>query len=109
MSVSRCTVGLSRVFQQVGHFTETWLRKVRNESTRLFSSTFTTLVGLTHRHRPNSDYNVSSTMRIFLTGATGYVGSAVLDALRRAGHSVAALVRDPEKAERLTMSGVHAI
>ena len=48
-------------------------------------------------------------MRIFLTGATGYVGSAVLDALRRAGHTVAALVRDPEKAERLTMSGVHAI
>ena len=48
-------------------------------------------------------------MRIFLTGATGYMGSAVLDALRRAGHTVAALVRDPEKAERLTMRGVHAI
>ena len=35
-------------------------------------------------------------MRIFLTGATGYIGSAVLDALLRAGHEVTALVRDPE-------------
>lgn len=32
-------------------------------------------------------------MRIFLTGPTGYIGSAVLDALIRAGHQVTALVR----------------
>ena len=37
-------------------------------------------------------------MRIFLTGATGYIGSAVLDALMRGGHDVTALVRDNEKA-----------
>lgn len=48
-------------------------------------------------------------MRIFLTGATGYVGSAVLDALLRAGHSVTALVRDPEKAERMTLRGVQPV
>jgi nucleoside-diphosphate-sugar epimerase len=48
-------------------------------------------------------------MRIFLTGATGYVGSAVLDALRRGGHTVTALVRDPEKAERMRLNGVHPI
>lgn len=41
-------------------------------------------------------------MRVFLTGGTGYIGSAVLDALLRAGHRVTALVRDPEKAARLT-------
>jgi nucleoside-diphosphate-sugar epimerase len=40
-------------------------------------------------------------MKVFLTGATGYVGSAVLDALLRAGHSVTALVRDSEKADRM--------
>ncbi|MBI4886079.1 MAG: NAD-dependent epimerase/dehydratase family protein [Acidobacteria bacterium] len=48
-------------------------------------------------------------MRIFLTGATGYVGSAVLDALLRGGHTVTALVRDPEKANRLSLRGVHPI
>lgn len=48
-------------------------------------------------------------MRIFLTGATGYVGSAVLDALVRAGHEVTALVRDPEKADGVGMRGVTPI
>jgi nucleoside-diphosphate-sugar epimerase len=48
-------------------------------------------------------------MRIFLTGATGYIGSAVLDALLRAGHEVTALVRDPEKAERIAHRGVKPV
>jgi nucleoside-diphosphate-sugar epimerase len=48
-------------------------------------------------------------MRVFLTGATGYVGSAVLDALLRGGHAVTALVRDPEKAERMTLRGVQPV
>jgi nucleoside-diphosphate-sugar epimerase len=48
-------------------------------------------------------------MRIFLTGATGYVGSAVLDGLLRAGHQVTALIRDPEKAERLSQKSVQPI
>ena len=48
-------------------------------------------------------------MRIFLTGATGYVGSAVMDALLRSGHDVTALVRDPEKAEQVSRRSVHPI
>jgi nucleoside-diphosphate-sugar epimerase len=48
-------------------------------------------------------------MRVFLTGATGYVGSAVLDALVRAGHKVTALVRDPEKAQKLAARGVTTV
>jgi len=48
-------------------------------------------------------------MRVFLTGATGYVGSAVLDGLLRAGHRVTAIVRDPERAERLTARGATAV
>jgi nucleoside-diphosphate-sugar epimerase len=48
-------------------------------------------------------------MRIFLTGATGYIGSAVMDALLRSGHEVTALVRDPEKAEQVSGRGVHPI
>jgi nucleoside-diphosphate-sugar epimerase len=48
-------------------------------------------------------------MRIFLTGATGYVGSAVMDALLRSGHDITALVRDPEKAEQVASRGVRPI
>jgi nucleoside-diphosphate-sugar epimerase len=44
-------------------------------------------------------------MRIFLTGSTGYIGGAVLDALVRGGHDVTALVRDNEKAARVTARG----
>jgi nucleoside-diphosphate-sugar epimerase len=40
-------------------------------------------------------------MHVFLTGATGYIGSAVLDAMIKGGHRVTAIARDPEKAERL--------
>src|SRR5262245_54597923 len=48
-------------------------------------------------------------MRIFLTGATGYIGGAVLEALLRAGHDVTALVRDNEKARRVAGRGAHPV
>ena len=48
-------------------------------------------------------------MQIFLTGATGYIGSAVLDAMLKGGHQVVALARDPEKAEALQSRGATAI
>jgi nucleoside-diphosphate-sugar epimerase len=48
-------------------------------------------------------------MRIFLTGATGYIGAAVLDALVRAGHDVTALVRDNNKAARVAARGGHPV
>jgi nucleoside-diphosphate-sugar epimerase len=48
-------------------------------------------------------------MQIFLTGATGYIGSSVLDAVVRTGHDVTALVRDPEKAELIARRGVHPV
>jgi len=48
-------------------------------------------------------------MRIFLTGATGYVGAAVLDALVRAGHDVTALVRNNEKAREVAKRGGHPV
>jgi nucleoside-diphosphate-sugar epimerase len=44
-------------------------------------------------------------MRVFLTGASGYVGSAVLDAAVRAGHHVTGLVRNSEKAAQVAARG----
>ena len=48
-------------------------------------------------------------MRIFLTGATGYIGAAVLDSLVRAGNDVTALVRNSEKARRVAQRGAHPV
>jgi dihydroflavonol-4-reductase len=45
-------------------------------------------------------------MRYFLTGATGFIGSALARSLRRKGHEVVALVRDRAKAAPLAETGV---
>ncbi len=45
-------------------------------------------------------------MRIFLTGASGYIGSAVCEALVRAGHEITALMRPSAKTRRLQAQGV---
>ena len=47
--------------------------------------------------------------RVFLTGSTGYIGSAIVDALLRAGQQVTALVRDPAKAEQLSNRGIECV
>lgn len=48
-------------------------------------------------------------MRIFLTGGSGYIGSAVLDALARAGHDVTTVVRNGEKAAAVEKRGGHPL
>lgn len=48
-------------------------------------------------------------MRIFLTGGTGYIGSAVCEACVRAGHEVSALVRPSARPRRLQQRGVHVL
>ncbi|MBD0371131.1 MAG: SDR family oxidoreductase [Pyrinomonadaceae bacterium] len=48
-------------------------------------------------------------MKVLLTGATGYIGSAVTDALRRAGHEVTGLARSDEAVERLKERGIQSV
>lgn len=48
-------------------------------------------------------------MRVFLTGANGFIGGAVGSALVAAGHKVRGLVRDKAKAELVAAHGVEAV
>jgi nucleoside-diphosphate-sugar epimerase len=45
-------------------------------------------------------------MKIFMTGAAGYVGSAILDELLPAGHDISALARSPRSEAALAARGV---
>src|ERR1043166_3485351 len=45
-------------------------------------------------------------MRVFLTGATGYIGRALATSLRERGHDVGALVRPESDSHRLRDAGV---
>jgi nucleoside-diphosphate-sugar epimerase len=47
-------------------------------------------------------------MNIFVTGATGYIGHAVVAELARAGHDVTGLVRSDEKVEQVRRLGARA-
>src|SRR6187549_1961651 len=48
-------------------------------------------------------------MKVFLTGATGYIGSAVTERLRAAGHEVSALARSDASAGKLAATGIRAV
>lgn len=48
-------------------------------------------------------------MRIFLTGANGFIGGAVASALIANGHKVRGLVRDKAKADVVTAHGIDAV
>jgi nucleoside-diphosphate-sugar epimerase len=48
-------------------------------------------------------------MRVFMTGATGYIGSHVAAELRRRGHDVVGLARDESASEKLLRADIHPV
>jgi nucleoside-diphosphate-sugar epimerase len=48
-------------------------------------------------------------MRLFLTGATGYIGGAATEALRARGHDLSGLARSDAAAARLAAAGITAV
>jgi nucleoside-diphosphate-sugar epimerase len=48
-------------------------------------------------------------MQVFLTGATGYIGTAVGDRLRAAGHDLTGLARSDDAAVRLAAVGIRPV
>lgn len=48
-------------------------------------------------------------MKVFLTGATGYIGTAVAEALKAAGHSLTGLVRSEESGKKLGRLGITVV
>ena len=48
-------------------------------------------------------------MRVFLTGATGYIGTAVAERLGAAGHEITALARSDASAGKLKSAGIQPV
>jgi len=59
--------------------------------------------------RPGSQRNVTRTEKILVTGAAGYVGSAVVQNLVKDGYNVRAIVRALSHTERLEALGVELV
>src|SRR6187397_224778 len=59
--------------------------------------------------RPSSSGSISVDMKIFCTGASGYIGGSVAAHLVAAGHQVTGLVRSREKVDAVRARGIEPL
>src|SRR5437016_5545820 len=67
------------------------------------------LMGPGENSQPKRIPQLEFPMQVFVTGATGYVGSSVAAAFRRAGHRVRGLTRTAAKARRLAQQEIEPV
>ena len=48
-------------------------------------------------------------MKLFITGASGFIGGAVAASMARAGHQVRGLIRNPDRADELRRFGIEPV
>jgi nucleoside-diphosphate-sugar epimerase len=61
------------------------------------------------RQSTQNEYTRNNKMKVFITGATGYIGGSVAAGLAAAGHEISGLTRTKEKAEFLISRGIKPV
>jgi hypothetical protein len=64
---------------------------------------------MTEQQAPRADFSTLSPQRWLITGGTGFIGSALVQALVAGGHTVSVLSRQPDTVAKRLGSGVRAI